>query len=498
LACTYREEGKTVVLCHGTFDLVHLGHIRHFEAARRHGDVLMVTATADVFCKKGPGRPIITEDLRAENLSAFECVDHVAVIHAPTAVEAVREIRPDIYAKGSDYRDPEADLTGKIIDERKAVEEVGGRLVFTDELTLSSSSLINRHFEGLAPDVRSFIDVFRTKFQIDHILEAIKKLETLRVMVIGEAIIDRYTFTSPLGQTGKGPFLAVRYDYSEDYAGGALAVANHIASVAGNVTLVSGIGNPTSEESDYEAFMRSQLRDNVEARFFRFDEARTVVKERFVDTELSKLFEVYYFNEEPRANVEEEKKICGFLEKCLPDYDVVVVPDYGNGLISNPIIETVCRGARFLAVNTQINSGNRGYHVVTRYPRADFIALNEPELRLASHNRHDPIEQLARETGTKLKARYISVTRGSKGLLTLDRETDAFHSVPGLATRVVDRVGAGDAYLAFAATCLGNGVEGEVATFVGAAAAALDLQIVGNRENVEAASLLKFIATLLK
>ena len=458
----------------------------------------MVTATADVFCKKGPSRPIISEDLRVENLAALECIDHVAVIHAPTAVETIREIRPDVYAKGSDYRDPDADLTGKIVDEQKAIEEVGGRLVFTDELTLSSSGLINRHFHGITPEIRNFVDGFRTEFQTDRILEAIQKLEKLRVMVIGEAIIDRYTFTEPLGQTGKGPFLAVRYDYSEDYAGGALAVANHIAAVAGKVTVVSGIGDPAVEEADYEKFMRSRLRSNVKAEFFRFGEARTVVKERFVDAELSKFFEVYYFNEEPHAKQEEEKRICGFLEKSLPEYDVVIVPDYGNGLISKPIIETICRGARFLAVNTQINSGNRGYHVVTRYPRADFVALNEPELRLASHNRHDSIEQLARETSTKLKARHITVTRGSKGLLTFDRERDAFHSVPGLATRVVDRVGAGDAYLAFAATCLGGGIEGKISTFVGAAAAALDLQIVGNRENIEATSLLKFITALLK
>src|ERR1700761_5489971 len=91
-----RQKGKTVVQCHGTFDLLHLGHVRHLEAARALGDVLIVTLTADRFVNKGPGRPVFAETLRAEMLAAIEFVNYVGIAEAPDAVGAIESIRPNI------------------------------------------------------------------------------------------------------------------------------------------------------------------------------------------------------------------------------------------------------------------------------------------------------------------------------------------------------------------------------------------------------------------
>ena len=117
-----RHFGKTVVQAHGTFDLMHLGHVRHLEAARRLGDVLVVTVTADRFVNKGPGRPVFSSELRAEMLATLEYVDWVAVNDAADAVSAIERIRPSIYIKGQDYQNPQGDITGKISLERDAVE----------------------------------------------------------------------------------------------------------------------------------------------------------------------------------------------------------------------------------------------------------------------------------------------------------------------------------------------------------------------------------------
>jgi len=138
------------------------------------------------------------------------------------------------------------------------------------------------------------------------------------------------------------------------------------------------------------------------------------------------------------------------------------------------------------------------YHVVDRYPRADFISLNEPELRLACHNRHDAVETLARATAERLGAVAISITQGPAGLFTFDRNNGHCFRVPALATRVVDRVGAGDAFLALAGLSLGSGVIPQIGAFIGAAAAALNVQIVGNRETISRVNLQKFITAILK
>lgn len=488
-----RAHGKRVVLCHGTFDLMHTGHIRYLQRAKQEGDVLLVTVTGDAYVNKGPGRPVFNEHLRAENLAALACVDFVAVNHAVTAVEALHEIQPNIYAKGSDYRSHGDDVTGNIAREQEAVEAHGGHIFYTDEITFSSSQLLNEHFNVFPPETKEFLRGFRSRWSEKEIQSQIASLADLKVLVIGDAIVDQYHYATALGQTGKGNVFAVRYDSEEQFAGGAIAVANHIAGFADNVTLVTGLGAVDS----HEAFIRDKLLLNVDPVFFYFQDAPTITKRRFVDADLSKLFEVYFFREDP-VSAETEGDICRWLDTYLSSYDVVVVPDFGNGFITPAMIRVLDAKAKFLAVNTQINSGNRGYHVIHRYLRADFVSLNEPELRLAAHNRHDSLEVVSEQVGERAHAKQLAVTRGTKGVMMLDLQRRVFHKVPALSTKVVDRIGAGDAFLSLAGLCVAKGLDAEVAAFVGSVAAAMDVQIVCNREPVNLVGLNKYVSTLLK
>lgn len=488
-----RAEGKRIVLCHGTFDLMHTGHIRYLQCAKREGDILLVTVTGDVYVNKGPGRPVFNEHLRAENLAALACVDFVAINHAVSAVEALHDIRPNVYAKGSDYRTHGEDVTGNIAREQEAVESHGGRIFYTDEITFSSSNLLNEHFGVFTPETKDFLKSFRVRWAEKEIQQMVMSLSDLNVLVVGDAIIDQYHYVTPLGQTGKGSFPAVRYDSEEQFAGGAIAVANHIAGFVKNVTLVTGLGSTDS----HEQFIREKLQKNITPVFFSFADAPTVTKRRFVDTDMSKLFEVYFFNGSPSLG-EAEDKACQWLDANAGGFDVVVVPDFGNGFITQNMTTILSGKSKFLAVNTQINSGNRGYHVIHRYPRVDFISLNEPELRMAAHNRHDPIEAVSEQVGARAQAGQLAVTRGVLGVMMFDRERKSFFNVPALSTKVVDRIGAGDAFLSLAGICLGRGLSPEVAAFIGSAAAAIDVQIVCNREPIAASALLKYISTLLK
>ena len=151
-----------------------------------------------------------------------------------------------------------------------------------------------------------------------------------------------------------------------------------------------------------------------------------------------------------------------------------------------------------MCIRDRINSGNRGFHAINRYTRADFVSLNEPELRLAAHNRHDLLEEVCQNIASKLGAKGFAVTRGTKGVIFFDSETKAFNRVPALSSRVIDRVGAGDAFLSLAALCMAGGLGSEVANFVGSVAAAMDVQIVCNREPIDSINLKKYVSTLLK
>jgi len=488
-----RQQGKRIILCHGTFDLLHIGHIRHLQNAREEGDVLITTVTGDSYVNKGPGRPVFPEHLRSENLAALACVDFVAINQAVTATNVLSLIKPHAYVKGKEYKNDKDDLTGNIALERDVVEQHGGELIFTEDITFSSSNLLNENFGIFSSETKEYLQKIRQIYSDSDLIGRLKSLSRLKVAVVGDAIIDEYHYTTLLGQSGKGIHPSVKYESKELFAGGALAVANHLAGFVDSVKLITGLGT----DDNYEDFIRSKLNNNIIPHFYYFCNASTIVKRRFVDNDLNKLFEVYDYNEQPSLD-DGGKEICSWLQNNVQQYDIVFVPDFGNGFISKEMIQTLCDKAQFLAVNTQINSGNRGYHVINRYPRADFISLNDPELRLATHNRHDPLEGLAKKVADNLDAKYIAVTRGSKGAILLDRETKATHSIPVLSTTVLDRVGAGDTFLSLSGLCLGGGLASDIALFTGSAAAALDVQIVCNREPITSVNLFKYITTLLK
>lgn len=132
-----------VVLCHGCFDLLHIGHIRHLKEAARMGGTLVVTVTPDVYVRKGPGRPVFPQDMRAEAVAALACVDFVAVNSWTSAVETIYVLRPDVYVKGYDYQD---NLTPALLREKDAVEDIGGVMAFTggDSYVTNSTKIFQK------------------------------------------------------------------------------------------------------------------------------------------------------------------------------------------------------------------------------------------------------------------------------------------------------------------------------------------------------------------
>ncbi len=488
-----KEDGKKIVLCHGTFDLMHVGHIKHIQYAKKLGDVLVVTITADEFVNKGPGRPVFNQSLRSENIAALGCVDYVAINHEVTSVNVIEQLKPDVYVKGSEYKKTEDDVTGNIDAEKNTVEKYGGHIEFTDEPTFSSSKLLNEYFDVFSSSTKVFLDNIKQFYDSKSIHQEIDRLKKLKVAVIGDAILDEYHYVTVLGQTGKGNIPAVRYNSEERFAGGSLAVVNHIAGFVEQVSLITAIGDNQKEES----FIRDRLKENVDPVLFYFKNAPTITKRRYVDDEMNKFFEVYLADSQP-MDEELEARMINWIQDNFSKYDLIVVPDFGNGLITQNMVNTISEHARFLAVNTQINSGNRGYHVINRYPRADFISLNEPEIRMAAHDEHSPILDVAANVSKKLSAKYTAVTRGVKGVLLLDPKQDSSFEVPAISTKVVDRIGAGDAFLSLSSLCLANGSDIKIAALIGSIAAALDVQIVCNRESVDPVAVKKYATTLLK
>ena len=488
-----KAQGKRVIHCHGVFDLVHVGHIRHLTHAHQEGDLLVVTVTPDEYVNKGPGRPVFLQRLRAESLAALECVDYVAINEWPTAVETIHRLRPDVYVKGSEYARPEQDVTGKIAEEEQAIRAVGGRLHLTDDLTFSSSQLLNDYFGVFPPKTEQWLSAFRKRYAADEVVRFLRQAATLKVLVVGEAIIDEYVFCDGLGKSTKDPVLAFRHRSAETYAGGSLAVANHLAGFCGEVGLVTTLG----AVSGAEEVVRQALRPNVQPHFVIRPDAPTIHKRRFVDTHTNaRVFELYLMEDAPLAGAVEEE-LLRQLERAVAGYDLVVVADYGHGMLTPPAVQQLCRASRFLAVNTQANAGNRGFNTISKYARADYVCLNGYEVALETRMRHADQRDLILEVTKRIDCPRFTVTEGKEGSLHYE-VGGPFIEVPALATRVTDRVGAGDAVLAATSLLVVQSAPWEIVGFVGNVVGAHMVANLGNCLAVDQISVTKSIISLLK
>lgn len=490
---SHRTEGKKIVHCHGVFDLLHIGHIRHLGKAKLLGDVLVVTVTPDRYVFRGPEQPVFKENLRAEAIAALDCVDYVAINVWPTAVETIQLLQPHFYVKGSEYKKAEKDRTGSIKLEEETVKSIGGRLAFTDDTTFILSDLIDHRVKAFSKEVGEYLRNFSTRYCAADVLRYLENTRHLRVLIVGEAIIDEYQYCQAIGKSSKEAMLAVKYLSTEKFAGGTLAVANHVANFSDHVGLITLLGTENTQED----FINEKLKNKIEKIFLYRKNSPTIVKRRFVESYLfTKLMEIYEINDDILDEADNEM-LCTTLSEQLPRYDVVIVVDYGHGMLSKEAIDVLCSKSRFLAVNAQSNAGNLGYHTISKYPHADYVCIAENEIRIEARDRRGDLKSMVLDVSEKLASDQVVVTRGNKGCLCYDKD-EGFFEVPAFAGQVVDRMGAGDAFLSLTAFCVAQNAPMEVVGFIGNTAGAHAVATVGHRSSIERLPLFNYIESLLK
>lgn len=485
-----RKEGKRIVQCHGTFDLLHPGHIVHLEEAAKLGDVLVVTVTDEKHVNKGPGRPYFNDALRARTLAALSCVHHVVLVPYPAAVEAIETVRPHVYCKGKEYADAKLDVTGNIHDDVATVRKHGGEVHYLGDIVFSSTRLINRHFSNGNPEVAEFCDALATRVSPQNLLDAVNGFSSLRVLVVGDVIFDRYSFLKVQGLTSKNRIISGRFLEEETQAGGALAVYRHILQFTDKVRLVSLLG----AEPWLESTLRTYLPPGSDATV-RDADFISIIKQRFVEPvsqgkDLSKLFAVNFINAQP-PNPAVIDRVLARLKEEIKNCDVVVLADFGHGLMQAPVREFLQDQKIFLALNCQTNSNNHGFNIISRqYRRADVFSLDEQELLLSCGHRHIDFAAELAKLRAQLGARAGWLTRGAVKTVGVDAD-GAMAACPPLESDVTDTVGAGDAFFAVMSLAAARRLPVDLTTFLGQLAGAQAVKIVGNREPISKPTLLK-------
>lgn len=492
-----QKDGKKIVHCHGVFDLLHPGHIIHLEEAKKLGDILVVSITSASYVNKGPGRPYFSDELRVKSLAALQCVDFVLLSKAITALEIIDHIKPDFYVKGQEYSDSSNDVTQNIEREAEHVHSWGGEIKYTEGQVFSSTKLLNNHFNVFPTGVKEFTHEFLERYTFDTVRTLVDSMRDLKVLVIGDLIIDEYVMCQIQGLTSKDRAFSGKYIAEERYLGGAFAVADHLSNFSDHVTIFGILGDEPHLHTQVIQKLGNKCHLDLE-----FDrEHHTVVKRRYIERkgvrdQYEKIFSINYLAE---GNVSETLRTVMHkkLEKILEKYDLVVVTDYGHGMIDPYIIKMIEEKAKFISLNCQTNSANYGGNLITKYSRANTFVLNETELRLATADRSSDRKSLFPQILDHFKEAQGWLTLGSLGTLCYDGKGEFFEH-PALTLDVQDTVGAGDALFALVSLASYLQAPPVVTSLLGNIAGAIAANYLGNSRAVVKEELLKFATTVLK
>ncbi|MBO6492346.1 MAG: adenylyltransferase/cytidyltransferase family protein [Pelagibacteraceae bacterium] len=489
-----KRKGKKIVCCHGVFDLLHLGHIKHFKSAKKYGDILIVSVTPDKFIQKGFDRPYFNSEQRMESLASIEAIDFVILNKSANAIDIINKIKPNYYIKGQDYKNFRDDITGQIKKEKIAVKKNGGKLVFTEDRTYSSSSILNQFGDTYNLSQKKFIHKIKEKINLNNFNKQINKLQDLKVLVIGETIIDKYVFCETLGKSGKEPHLVLRNLKEEVYLGGALAIARNVSDFCKKITILSMLG----QEKEYEKYIKKILGKKIKSRFLYKSKSPTIIKKRYLEhLTNNKVLGIYTLNDE-LLNKKDESIFEKMILKEINEHDVVIVSDYGHGLITKKLAKLLCKNSKFLALNAQANASNTGYHSIQKYKGVNCVVINETELRQELRDKNEKLDILTKKLTKMIGIDNLVITSGSDGALLYSSRGKKYFHCPAFASKVIDKIGAGDSMLSIMSILIKSNFKNIISIFLGSLAGAMSVEEMSNKVPIKKTKLLKYCNHILK
>ncbi len=488
-----KYKDKKIILSHGVFDLIHRGHVEYFKEAKSLGHILVVSVTIDKFVGKGFNRPYFTVGDRVNLLSELQIIDFVVISKEKSSIKIINALKPDFYVKGPDYKSVKNDKAGNYLDEKKAVEKNKGKIYLTSGKQYSSTKIINSKFEeyNYFEKFLNFngISSIDKKNVINELEKNIKKIKKQKILVIGEIILDNYFYCTPLGTPSKENILSVNYINRKNFIGGIIPVVKNLMELSNNISFVSLYKNQTIKKK-----MNSIFRKKVKNHLIYEANYKEIKKNRFIDLKTSrKFFEYYEFNNSKFDN----KNLLNFLKLNLKNYDKVVVCDFGHGMINNEIISTLEKKSKYLCLNVQTNSGNRGYNLFTKFKCADLLVLDEPEARLGLSMRYANFEKIIQNKKLK-KFKNIMITRGINGLAVKLHKKSDYYLYPAIITHAIDTLGAGDAAYSYACALAGNTNNNFLIGFMSSISGGIKTKILGHSESIKFLEAKRTLESILK
>lgn len=468
-----RPRSKKVIMCHGMFDIVHPGHLRHLTYAKEKADILVVALTADGHNEKANLRPYVPQDLRALNLAALEMVNFVIIDSNSTPVENIKFLQPDFFAKGYEYFSN--GLPPKTQEEIATLESYGGEMVFTPgDIIYSSSTLIENHPPKLW--LEKLLALMRSEdVTFCQLKQTLQNLRQVRVHVVGDTIVDSYSYCSLLGATAKSPTFSVKHDHTDVYSGGAAIVAKHMRETGAQVTFSTVLGDDALKDFVVEDMKKAGIHFLPIIDHNRL----TTNKERFISGNY-KMLQVDRVDNRP-INFKMQKEIVDMIQGVQAD--VVVFSDFRHGIFNKQTTGVLQKGIPNSALSVADSQVSNRWGNILDFMDFDLITPNEREARFALADQDSIIRPLASELFRRARCNNLILKLGERGLMTCRSSSynpREFFTIDSFAHNVIDPIGAGDALLAYAALSLkatGNIV---ISSILGAVSAAVTCERNGN------------------
>lgn len=466
-----RPRARKAIMCHGTFDIVHPGHVRHLMYAREKADIMIASLTCDAFITKANFRPFVPEELRAMNLAALEIVDYVIIDRNATPLENLKYLQPDYFAKGYEYF--KDGLHPKTSEENQVIESYGGEIIFTPgDVVYSSSAFIEMAPPRItAEKLATLMEAEGVTF--DALRDALAKFQDARVHVAGDTIVDSYSYGTLTGGTAKTPTFSIKHEHQVDFSGGAAVVSKHIRKAGATVKFSTVMG-----QDMLQGFVVNDLRAQGIECHVAVDHTRPTTQKIAYIAGGYRMLKVDKLDNRPISD-----KILEQLKASLADsqVDAFVFSDFRHGIFNRQTIPqlTECLPAEALKVaDSQVASrwGN-----ILDFAGFDLITPNEREARFALGDQDSVVRPLALELYTRARCKFLIMKLGERGIVAYrPNEERAFLTVDSFVDKLVDAVGAGDALLAYATLALVSTKSEVIASILGSMAAAVACEKDGN------------------
>ncbi len=472
-----RPRVKRVIMCHGTFDIVHPGHIRHLIYAKSKADILVASLTSDRHIAKANFRPYVPEQLRAMNLAVLEVVDYVVIDSEPKPLRNLGILQPDYFAKGYEY------VKGGSIDPRTqeeldVLDSYGGEFIYTPgDIVYSSSAIIESEPPDLSVE-KLMVLLGGEDLAFDQLRQAVGKLKGVKAHVVGDTIVDSYTYTTLIGGNTKTPTFSVRYDKQLDYVGGAGIVAKHLRAAGADVTFTTVLGDDALKSFVLDDLKAAGVKVNAIV-----DPTRPTTNKNAFIADTYRLLKV-----DKVDNRSISERILRQIEEHIANTatQVVMFCDFRHGIFNRHTIPSLTKALprdAYKVADSQVASrwGN-----ILDFADFDLITPNEREVRFALGDQDSVIRPLGLELYRQARCKTLILKMGARGLITYralpkaDEDVRAFFVVDSFAETIVDPVGAGDALLAYATLSMVATGSPVIASVLGSVAAAVECEHDGN------------------